>query len=101
MTGKILRVLVLGVAFALFFTVASCDDSISDGQCLDTDTACGTFTTCCDTDGCAYEANGRVFPCDGFDCGQAAEDLAEFMCSAGGGSSVAAEALNMSQDLSR
>jgi MYXO-CTERM domain-containing protein len=31
--------------------------------------------SCCDTTGCWYTADGAKFPCDGFDCYAAAEDV--------------------------
>jgi hypothetical protein len=89
------------VACALCFTLAGCDDAFT-GDCHDTDEPrCDSmFTTCCDDDGCAFSSEGQVFPCDGFDCDQAGDDLAAFMCRDVLVGSVAADALDVSQDLS-
>jgi hypothetical protein len=55
-----------------------------DEKCETADHPCGgQFTACCKEDQCYYLADdGTRFNCDGTDCLEAAQELANYMCDA-------------------
>jgi len=74
---KILSVCSLLILFLLFSS--GCGD---DEKCESRNTACGEFTACCTSDQCYYKtSDGTRFNCNGTDCQEAAELVAEYMCS--------------------
>lgn len=50
---------------------------------------CPTVTACCDTANCRYEADGRTFPCSGYSCSAAAEEVVDYCEDEYGGCAVA------------
>ena len=74
----------LVLILALLVGTSSCEDNNPLEQCASETTACGTFKACCTAIKCHYEYNGREYPCDGTDCGDAATELANDMCNPSG-----------------
>ena len=59
------------------FQAVGCKDT-----CENADTACGTVPSCCNPAGtkCYYKYDGKKYYCDGTDCTDAAQTVAELMC---------------------
>lgn len=60
--------------------LASCITTNDGFTCIWTPTPCGSTKSCCDGELCYYEYDGQKYYCDGSDCDQTSEDLAEIMC---------------------
>jgi hypothetical protein len=49
--------------------------------CVPSDLGCGEFDICCNSFGCKYKVDGRVFECaDSNNCDEAAEALLDYLC---------------------
>jgi len=74
-------VIVFVLAAAVLWTTGCSEDD--EEVCDKASSACGSFTTCCTSDNCYYLADdGKRFNCDGTDCEDAAQRMAEYMCAA-------------------
>ena len=66
--------------FACLLLLFSCEDRNPLEQCLTETSACGSFTACCTVRYCYYLYDGKRYDCDGLDCTEAANELADDMC---------------------
>jgi hypothetical protein len=74
-------ILISIISTFISFLNYSCKDDSPTKNCQSTNSACGTFTTCCTPTQCYYEYNGQRYNCNGTDCSDAATQLASIMCS--------------------
>jgi hypothetical protein len=56
----------------------SCEE---DYTCKESSSSCGSFEACCTSKDCYYLYDGDKYKCDGTDCTDAAQRLANVMCS--------------------
>ena len=80
---------------------ASTAGSSGQAQCATADIgadACDSVRSCCDTTGCWYTADGSRFPCSGFDCYAAAEDVVDFCKPRGAGGSSSSSSSSSDSD---